>query len=199
MPPVPEVKTVLDAIQNNLVGYGNGGYGRYGYGHSTLADVPLERIDRDHSTNLDKADGIASLDGPVHERDKHLQGMNFVGARSATQTDTPLGSQYDHGTERIVGVRVEGATVLGGEYGAIDPHKGTSNEASRDYPTTRWDWLTRDIQVAILRERFAPASHHPEVAFKDLFIENVADSSAEWGQFFRLDFDVRFSGFRDLP
>lgn len=193
----PEVKFVLDAIEQHLVGGGNSGAGFFGAGHDDLSDVPLERIDRDHSVNLDKAGGLADLDGPIHEHSADLEGMNYVGASSAGTTSTPIGTAYDHRDERVVGVRIEG--VHASEYGAIDPYAGTEHEKAREYPTCRWDDLVQGIRWSILRERTWPDTGRPNVAFTDLQLTNESDVSRDWADYYRYDLDVVLSGFEDLP
>lgn len=174
----PEVQFVLDAIDTNWPG-----------GEASLADVPLERIDRDNSDLLD--------DTPVHEHSVDLEEMNYVGARLTSRPQQPTGTEYDLMGDAVVGVRVEGAHVS--EFGAIDPQKGTASEASRSYPTTDWDSLTENIRRAIFTDRTFPSVGRSNAAFKDLFVENWADQSAEFSDYYRLDFDVRFSGFETLP
>jgi hypothetical protein len=172
----PEVQFVLDAIKDH-------------YGTSPLSNIPLERIDRDNSDLLD--------DTPVHEHSVELEEMNYVGAASAGTSSEPIGTEFDHRTETTVSVRVEGAHV--DEFGAIDPQSGTNDAASVSYPTTDWQSLTDNIRRAILTDRTFPDPDRNNITYKDLFIENWSDQAANFSDYYRLDFDVRFSGFETLP
>lgn len=194
----PAVEFVLDAIEQN---WGTVGVAVVGYSKviDSLADVPLERINRDDAINLDKADGLASLDGPVDEQADTLQGMNYVGVASTTRSDSPMGTEYDHRSETVVQLRLEGLTARHGKYGAIDPYWGTDNAVDRDYPTTSWEMLKLNLRRSILIEREFPQVDAPQMAFKDLFLENQRDSSSEYAHGYRWDADIRFSGFETLP
>lgn len=177
----PEVDFVLSSIEDFWPG-----------NETDLSHVPLERIDRDNSDLLD--------DTPIHQHSVDLEEMNYVGAASATRDDRPIGTEYDLATDRIVSVRVEGAHVS--EFGAIDPQKDTADETTTSYNTTAWDTLTENVRRAVLNEssRMYPnVTGRPNVGFKDLFVENYADTSSQYSDYYRVDFDVRFSGFETLP
>lgn len=187
---------VLELIKTN---YGTVGVAVTGHSKTinSLADVPLERIDRDNSDNLDKADGLSGLSGPVHERADSLEAMNYVGAATASTDSEPLGTEYNHRREVVVSLRLEGAHVE--HYGAIDPQKGTANEHSRSYPTITWKDLKLNVRRSILADRTFPTPGEPTVAYKDLFIENESDAASEFTSHYRWDADVRFVGFEQLP
>lgn len=169
------VQFVLDTIQQDWVGP---------EGANSLADVPLERIDRDNSDLLD--------DTPVHQMGAELEEMNYVGVASASTQDEPLGTTYNLRTTRVVSVRLMGAHVS--EYGAIDPQDG-----SHSYPTRTWDSLKDDLRRTLYVPRKTPSVGQSNAAFKDLFIENQADTSSNYADFYRWDCDIRFEGFETLP
>lgn len=194
----PAVEFVLDAIAQN---WGTVGVSVVGHSKTIgdLSDVPLERINRDDAINLDKADGLSTLDGPVDEQADTLQATNYVGVSSTTRDDSPIGSAYDHQSDVIVQVRLEGMTARHGKYGAIDPYWNTSDAVSRDYPTTSWQNLKLNLRRSIAIERKFPQVDAPQMAFKDLFFENQSDSSSDHAHYYRWDADLRFSGFETLP
>lgn len=183
---VPEVQFVLDAIKEYAAEYA-AQYGSVPYG-AGLSDVPLERVDRDNSE---------VLEGPLHQHSDSLEGMNKVGATLVDRSTSPVGTAYNHAIETVVGVRVEGAHVQ--EYGAIDPQNGTADETAREYPTISWDVLTAAIRRAVLTERQFPQVQRDNTGYKDLFVANETDSSDNYADYYRYDFDVVFSGFEDLP
>lgn len=182
----PEVQFVLDAIKDHAAGYASL-YGMVPYG-AGLSDVPLERVDRDNSE---------VLEGPLHKHGDDLKEMNYVGGTLADRSTSPVGTEYDHEIETVVGVRVEGAHVQ--EYGAIDPQNGTADETAREYPTISWDVLTAAIRRAVLAERRFPQVTRDNTGYKDLFVANETDSSVNYADYFRYDFDVVFRGFEELP
>lgn len=195
---VAEIDFVLTAIKDNLVGGGNAGGGFFGAGYDSLDDVPVERVDRENSTNLDKAGNVPDLDGPIHEHSDDLtRGTNFVGAALATNTGTPIGTEYDRRDERVVGVRIEGAHVS--EWGSIDPYHGTADETSRDYETCRWDDLVQGIRWSILHERTFPDAGRPTFSFTHLELTNEQSLASNYGDYYRYDFDVVLTGFEALP
>lgn len=178
---VPEVQAVLDYINDDWQGT-----------ESDIANVPLERIDRDNSDLLD--------DSPTHEMTPDLEGMNYVGAATASISDEPLGSDYDVETTRTVDVRVVGAHAS--EFGAIDPQSGTADAINTTHNTTTWTSLVDTIRSSILQKSnrtFPTVNNRSNIGYKDLFIENWQDQSRNYGDHYRLDFTVRFVGFEDLP
>lgn len=172
--------------------YGTVGVGVIGSANpvgGNLADVPVERVDRDNSGLLD--------DTPIHRHAAELEEMNYVGARNASSPSTPIGTEYDHSRDDVVGVRVVGAHVS--EFGAIDPEIGTSNETTVSHPTCTWQNLLVNIRRAILANRTFPGADVPTVAYTSLVIENWTDTASDFGDYYRADFDVRFTGFEALP
>lgn len=169
---------MLDAIKDDWVG-----------SETDLADVPLERIDRDNSDLLD--------DTPIHQHAVDLEGMNYVGAGLVSRPEQPMGTEFDLKGDAVVSVRVEGMHVS--EFGAIDPQKGTDDEAVRDYPTTDWDTLTNNIRRSIQTSRTNPNVGRSNTAYKDSFIENWNDQARDYSDYYLLTFDYRLSGFESLP
>lgn len=174
--PAPEVDFVLSAIKDDWQGT-----------ETDIAFVPLERIDRDNTENIDSGERVQSED---------LEELNIVSARSASRDDQPMGTEYDLKTERVVGVKVEGMHVS--EYGAIDP----DNSSSVTWNTTNWDDLTTNIRRSILNQsnrEYPAVSNRTNAAFKDLRVENYDDQSSNFGDYYLVAFDVRFTGFETLP
>lgn len=162
----PEVQFVLDAIDSN-------------YG-TPLADVPLERIDRDASEILEQ---------DVHTVTAELRGSNYVGATLADRTTDAIGTEYDHDVQAVVGVRIEG--LHHSKWGHVDA------DGSDGVP---WDDLVQTIRRAILQERTFPSvSDRPNTTYTDLRTANDQDLSSNYADYYRYDFDVLFNGFEDLP
>lgn len=144
-------------------------------------EVPLQRVNRDESKMLD-------MTGQPRQRKGDLQTANFVGAHLTDRATEPIGTEYDHAVETVVGVRIEGLTHH--EYGHVDP-AGDSG--------IPWADLVRTIKQAILAERTFPQVDSDDGTYKDCFIENEAPQSSDFKDYYRYDFDVRFSGFKSLP
>lgn len=161
----PEVEFVLDAIDSN-------------YGEA-LEDVPLKRVDRDNSD---------ILEDDVHTRTGKLEETNFVGARFADRSPTPIGTEYDHRIEAVVGVRIEG--MHHSEYGHIDPDGVEGVD---------WDELVRKIRRAILTERKFPDVGRSDTGYTYLSLANEVDTSSEYADYYRYDMDILFFGFEELP
>jgi len=141
--------------------------------------VPLKRVNRDESE---------ILEDDIRKRKGDLQQANFVGATLADRDPEPLGFEYDHEVETVVGVRVEGLHAA--EWGHIDP-------AGAD--GIPWDELVRRIKRALLAERTDPAVGAPDTDYHSLLITNVAPNSASYRDYYRTDFDVVFQGDETLP
>lgn len=168
----PEVQFTLDAIQSNTA--------------AALADIPLERIDRDNSNLLDRSD--------PHEHSTDLQEMNYVGAALADTSRSFVDPSANYDVERVVSVRLEGAHVS--EHGAIDPYAGTADaNGNATWPTTQWTALVDDVQSAIDAEVTFPDVDRADTTYKDLRIANDTDLSSNYSDYYRRDFDVLFMGF----
>lgn len=163
-----EVDFVLAAIADNWPGP-----------EADLSDVPLERIDRDEST---------ILEGSVRTHEADLQQSNYVGATLASRAASPIGTEYDHDLETVVGIRIEG--LHHSQFGHVDPD-GAEGVA--------WTALVHNIRDAILTERREPDAGRSGVSYTDLLVQDWSPDSASHGDYYREDFDVVFRGFEELP
>jgi hypothetical protein len=141
--------------------------------------TPLKRVDRDEST---------ILDGDVRTRAGELKDANFVGATLADVANTPIGTEYDHDREAVVGVRIEGMHYS--EWGHVDPDGAGG---------ISWEELVSRIRDALLAERTFPDAGAADVSYTDLRITNEAPQSDNYADYYRRDFDVVFNGYEDLP
>ncbi|MEA5387123.1 hypothetical protein VB779_08680 [Haloarculaceae archaeon H-GB11] len=139
---------------------------------------PLVRVNRDTSELLE--DSARSMTGDLTD-------ANFVGATLADVSSTPIGTEYDHRREAVVGVRIEG--LHHSEWGHIDPD-GVEGIA--------FDSLVNQIRDALLAQRTFPDAGGTDVSYTDLRIENEAPQSANYSDYFRHDLDVRFVGYENL-
>lgn len=140
--------------------------------------TPLKRVDRDESR---------ILEGDLRKRKGDLQDANFVGATLADRDPTPIGTEYDHAVEAVVGVRIEG--LHHSEYGHIDP------DGVEGIP---FDSLVRRLRDAVLAERTFPNVGSADGTYTDLQIANEAPQSSDYRDYYRHDFDVLFHGYEDL-
>jgi len=167
---VPEVQWVLDAIADHWTG-----------SESDIANVPLERIDRDNAYNID-------LDKHVNKEDPPR--TNLVGASSETLDSSPIGTEYDLEIQAVVNVRLQGATAR--KHGEVDRTETNANH--------RWQYLKENVRRTIMSQRI-----NPQVADRAnrnyLHVEwnNVQDLSRDFGDFYRWEGDVLFFGFDTLP
>lgn len=174
----PEVQFVLDAIKNNWGAVGTATVGSSTVGDS-IGDVPLERIDRDNSDFLERSLSSKTAD---------LQDSNYVGATLASRDTSPIGTEYDHDIEAVVGVRIEGLDAA--DYGHIDP-EGADGVVWRD--------LIRRLLRTILTERVCPDVDRQQTAYTDLRVANQAPQSDDYDDYYRYDFDILFNGYEELP
>ena len=142
------------------------------------ADHPLTRVNRDDSE---------LLEGNIRTRTAELQESNYVGAALASVDATPIGTEFDQNVERIVGVRVEGLYCGDSTY-------GHANGDGVDF-----DDLVAAIQSALQAKREFPNVDRASTTYRSLYIENHAPQSAQHRDYYRYDFDVRFSGHETLP
>jgi hypothetical protein len=177
----PAVDEVLELIQSN-------------WAPGSFSDIPLERIDRDTST---------LLDGNIRSRTEDLQQANYVGASFADAERTPIGADYDHELEAVVGVRIEGLHV---DYdGLVDPEASMPPANAGDpvpwfEDTTAGEvGLVKAIRDAIMQARTFPSTGQQDIAYLDIQITNDTPASSDLGDYFRRDFDVVFRGFEELP
>lgn len=162
----------------------------------TYADIPLERIDRDDSE---------LLDGSVRSHSEDLQADNYVGATLADTDRQAIGTEYDHQVEVVVGVRIEGLHHT--EHGNVDPDAalppGTANDPVPwfeyvDGSDTEQPGLVKEIRDAILRDRTFPSTRQADISYTDLQIANGVDTSSDYTDYYRHDFDVILSGYEEL-
>lgn len=165
MSPQPEVSFVLDAIQSN-------------YG-SALADVPLQRIDRDNARNVDTDERIMA--------DKDYD-ANYVGARTAETASEAIGTEYDERVQAVVNVRISGTHHA--QHGQIDPD-GTNGAV--------WQTLVDNVRRAIMDEReFPSVSNRPNVTYCWIDERNRQDLSSDFKDAYRWEADYAFVGFDNL-
>lgn len=140
---------------------------------------PLTRVDRDDSE---------LLEGAIRDRRGDLQTSNFVGATFTGRSSTPIGTEYHHDLDVVVGVRIEG--LHHSEFGYIDPdgHEGVA-----------FDELVNQLRDAILSQRKRPSPDRPDISYRHLRVVNEAPQSSNYADYYRHDFDVRFVGYEDLP
>lgn len=178
----PEVEFVLRRIDEY--------YGAGALEAGTTAageDVPLRLVDRDESLIWDSGEAL-DMSTAVHKRTDELTRSNFVGATLADDAPTPIGTEYDHRMETVVGVRIEGLTHR--EWGHVDP---------RGRQGAPWTSLVETIKRAVLRDRTFPDTHRPDTAHTDCRLTNIAPQSSLYSDYYRYDFDVLLTGFQTLP
>lgn len=162
----PEVDFILSSISSN-------------YG-SALADVPLERVDRDNAENIDTGERLMA------EKDYRV---NLVGATLAETVTEAIGTEYDQRIERTVNVRLSGTHHT--QHGQVDPDG--SNGAV-------WRTMKNNVRRAIMTDRAFPAvSNRPNIDYTWIDERNDTDLSVQFKDKFRFEADYVFIGFRDLP
>lgn len=162
----PEVDFILSSIDSN-------------YG-SALADVPLERVDRDNSENIDTGERLMAEKGSR---------VNLVGATLAETQSEAIGTEYDTRVERTVNVRLSGQHHT--QHGHVDPD-GTNGAV--------WRTMKNNVRRAILTDRSFPSvSNRPNTAYCWIDERNENDLSSQFKDEFRWESDFVFIGFEDLP
>lgn len=146
---------------------------------TTIQDEPLKRVNRDNSD---------ILEGDIRTRKADLQDGLFVGATLASVSTEPLGTEFDQRVEAVVGVRIEG--LHHGEWGHVDPG-GTNGIPFGE--------LVDDVTTTLYQERQFPDVGRPDTDYHTLRLENHAPQSAQYRDYYRYDFDVRFVGYETLP
>lgn len=141
--------------------------------------VPLRRVDRDESR---------ILEGDIRKRKADLTKANYVGATLVDRSPSPIGGEYDHAVETVVGIRIEG--LHADKYGYVDP------DGVEGIP---FGELVKRCKNAVLAERNYPAVTGADPTYHTLFVENESPQSSNYRDFFRTDFDVRFDGYETLP
>lgn len=163
----PEVQWVLDQLQTVV--------------DNQPAAYPLERIDRDASE---------ILEGNVGTRRAELQDANYVGAGLVDRSTDPIGTEYDHEVDAVVGVRIEGYS---GDFGNVDP------DGVDGVVFAGGDGLVEQIRDAILVKRTFPDAGQSGTSYTHIAIQNEAPQSSNHAEYWRHDFDVVFRGFETLP
>ncbi|QRY26361.1 hypothetical protein [Halobacterium sp. BOL4-2] len=145
--------------------------------------VQLERVNRDESRILDQPPG--DIQG-------ELQTGVFVGATHVDTVRDPIGTEYDADREVVVGVRVTGLTHR--EYGHIDP----SGQNGIPFDDADSAGIVQRLKDALLAERTWPAAGPADVSYTHLELQNEANTSQQYADTFRADWDVVFSGHEEL-
>lgn len=162
----PEVDFILTAIDDN-------------YG-SPLADVPLQRIDRDNAENIDTGERLMA------ETDYTA---NFVGAKLASKEFSAVGTEYDARIETVVNVRLSGTHHS--EHGEVDPD-GVNGAV--------WYTMKNNVRRAILTEReFPTVPNRPNMDYCWIDQRNEQDLSSEFKDKFRWTADYVLVGFETNP
>ncbi|MFC6973650.1 hypothetical protein ACFQL1_01560 [Halomicroarcula sp. GCM10025709] len=177
----PETTWVLDQLasaQSNIAA---------GYSDSNGNPVELIRVDRDESQLYDGS-GSFDMSGSVRSRSGDLKDGVFVGVTHADTTSEPIGTEYDHRRETIVGVRIEGMHTS--EWGKIDP-AGESG--------IPWADAVRAVRRAITNRRTFPDAGARHVSYTDLTLANEVDDAASHSDYYLATFDVVFNGYETLP
>lgn len=152
--------------------------------HNTDA-VQLRRVDRDESQIY--GGGPLDMNEPLPERRGKLERGCYVGAASAAGSEIPIGTEFDLGVERVVGLRLEG--LHHAQHGHIDP------DGLDGVPFAE---LKRRVRSALYKGREWPDAGATDVTFTHLTLQNPADTSSNWRDFYRWDVDVVFDGFEEL-
>jgi hypothetical protein len=169
-----QLTTAVNAIQNNY----------------TLSDgdpVTVKRVDRDESRLYTGSDSV-DMSTPIRSRTGELKTGVFVGASLVDRSPTAVGTEYDHELETVVGLRVEGLHYA--EWGHVDP------DGDAGVP---FNVLISEVRDALLKQRTYPAAGGSGVSYTDLQLQNEADTSSNWKDFYRHSVDVVFNGFETLP
>lgn len=169
----PETDWVLSEIKSN-------------WSAGTYADIPLERVDREDSDQLD---------GNVRSHTGDLQANNFVGAALASRPREPIGSGFDYSVEAVVTVRVEGLHTT--EHGNIDPSASLPPSTAGD--PVPFNDLVDEIQDAVQSNRTFPSVGRSDTDYTDVQLQNDTRRSSEYGDYYRADFELLFRGYETPP
>jgi len=151
---------------------------------------PLRRVDRDDSEVYETGQTV-DMATPIRERSGELQEANYVGVRLADRSPEPIGTEYDHRLETVLGVRIEGLDASA--YGHVDPD-GTDGVAFDGA-----GGLIPQIREAILSARTFPDAGRPAVGYTDARLANETNRSANYADYYRYDFDIVLRGYENLP
>lgn len=171
----PAIDFVLSAIKDN-------------WSAGSYSNIPLERVDRDNSDQLD---------GNVRSHTADLQADNYVGCSYAGRSQTPIGTEYDHELAVTVNVRIEGLHHT--EHGKVDPTASLPPATANDpVPFSGSNSLVGEIRAAILGDKAYPDTGVADIDYTNLVIDNETPLGFEYGDYYRHDFDVLFEGYETL-
>lgn len=153
---------------------------------------PLKRVDRDNALLYDGG-GTFDMEQSITDRTAALEDANYVGARYATPTEEYVGTTPNLDSEHVVGIRIEGMTGRGGEWGHIDP-LGNNGVVFNGTDGS----LVQQIKDALRNQLKFPDAGRTNVAYTHLTIANQTPAMADWADYYRYDFDCVFSGFETL-
>lgn len=175
---VPEAEWVLETIATS-------------WPAGDWTDVPLRRVNRDDSRNIDLTDDPRRLTDD-------LKRSNYVDASYADRAGTPVGTEYDHDLETAIGVRIVGLHVS--QYGYVDPD-GEWPPAPVDGENwgVPFDPLVRAVRQAILSNRTHPDVEAPDTDYHTVTITNEAPQWSNYADYYAHSFDVVFRGYEELP
>ncbi|PSP80168.1 hypothetical protein BRC81_02970 [Halobacteriales archaeon QS_1_68_20] len=176
----PEVEWVLDQLGSVVDSVATD------YTLQNGDSVELKRVDRDESRVYEGSQTL-DMSTPIRDREGELQDAAYVGARLADVASDPVGTEYDHAREAVVGLRLEG--LHHGKYGHVDP------DGDEGVP---WEELKQRVRNALLAQRTWPNAGRTDVSYTDLRLTNEAPQSAQYGDYYRWDVDVLFNGFEDI-
>lgn len=157
-----------------------------------LADV-VDAVDSEYDATVKRVDRDESeiLEDDVRKRSGELEAGCYVGARLADVASDPIGTEYDHSREAVVGVRILG--LHHSEYGHVDP-AGEDGVPWQDGS----GGLVDRVRAALLDARTWPDAGGPDVSYTHLQLANESPLSSDYKDLFRHDLDVVLRGFEEL-
>lgn len=151
--------------------------------------VAVKRVNRDDSSVYDDG-GSLDFNEPMHKRADSLEDGVYVAATLADRATDPVGTEYDHRIETVVGITLEGMTSQGDNWGHVDPN------GENGVP---FGELVRQVRRVLLGSRSYPNASVPNTSYHTLLVTNEDPQSAEYRDFYRWEADVVFQGYEDLP
>ncbi len=176
----PEVEWVLGQLTSVVDSVGTD------YDRENGDPVEVRRVDRDESRVYEGGQTV-DMSTPIRDREGKLKQAAYVGATLADVNSEPIGTEYDHGREAVVGLRLEG--LHHSTFGPVDP------DGAAGVP---WAELKRRARTALLTQRTWPGVGRADVTYTDLRLTNEAPQSAQYSDYYRWDVDVLFNGYEDL-
>ncbi|MDR9382620.1 MAG: hypothetical protein RI560_13250, partial [Natronomonas sp.] len=132
------------------------------------------------------------MQAPIHDRVGELERANYVGVAYTGRSDSPIGTEFDLDSERVVSVRVEGL-LRGDHYGHVDP------DGEDGVPFDDDTGLVADLQDALQAEREWPDVPRSGVTYTHLLLQDYGPRNHEYADYYRHDWDMIFDGFEELP